>query len=357
MKLQTQIWFLTPLITLCMLAACGEKQEQASAEAPRETTPQAALDSLTRLIELYPENADLKYERSLLYYQHFNEREKAMADIEAAIRADSMQGRFFYQRGFYKHVAEQDSPAFRDFIAAHDKGFPAPENAHMIAKTFILWGEPEKAIVWLKRAVEQDPDDPFYHFALARAYREAGRTDDAIKQAGLALNRDSTHVKTLNMLVDLYLNERPDEDLALHFNKKILDADSLNPVGRFNMGYYFWRAAETARKAGARQEQRQFLQNSIAQYTKAVQGDPQYSMAYYQRGMSYLDVNDYQQAINDFEKAAELNPKNHRAHFMLGSMQEHFKNYAEARKHYQAALDAKPDFADARTAVAELRGK
>ena len=50
-------------------------------------------------------------------------------------------------------------------------------------------------------------------------------------------------------------------------------------------------------------------QEAIEAYTKAIELDPKYAVAYYGRGLIYVVLGDYRQAIRDYDKAIELDPK------------------------------------------------
>ena len=47
----------------------------------------------------------------------------------------------------------------------------------------------------------------------------------------------------------------------------------------------------------------------IEYYTKAIELNPEYTYAYYNRGIAYNDLGQYQKAIDDYTKAIELNPE------------------------------------------------
>jgi serine protease Do len=45
---------------------------------------------------------------------------------------------------------------------------------------------------------------------------------------------------------------------------------------------------------------------AIADYTQAIEIDPNFASAYNKRGFAYLNLKEYQKAIADYEKAAQL---------------------------------------------------
>src|SRR5215204_1440714 len=48
---------------------------------------------------------------------------------------------------------------------------------------------------------------------------------------------------------------------------------------------------------------------AIREYTKAIELNPQFAEAYYNRGIAYSDKKEYDAAIQDYTKAIELNPR------------------------------------------------
>ena len=47
---------------------------------------------------------------------------------------------------------------------------------------------------------------------------------------------------------------------------------------------------------------------AIAEYDKAIELDPRYAPAYYNRGNAYYKLENVDQALADYDKAIELNP-------------------------------------------------
>jgi tetratricopeptide (TPR) repeat protein len=54
---------------------------------------------------------------------------------------------------------------------------------------------------------------------------------------------------------------------------------------------------------------RELWHESIAEFTKALELDPQLSLAYYYRGRAFRALEGYQEAIANFTKAVELDPE------------------------------------------------
>ena len=57
---------------------------------------------------------------------------------------------------------------------------------------------------------------------------------------------------------------------------------------------------------------------AIADYTKAIELNPNYANAYYNRGISKHNLKDYNGAISDYNKAIEIDPNYANAYYNRG---------------------------------------
>jgi tetratricopeptide (TPR) repeat protein len=67
---------------------------------------------------------------------------------------------------------------------------------------------------------------------------------------------------------------------------------------------------------------------AVELYTKAIQLNPNYTEAYFNRGIALVKLLDYSDAVDDFSKTIELNPKYKIAYFYRGC----YKIYAKQDK-------------------------
>jgi tetratricopeptide (TPR) repeat protein len=78
-------------------------------------------------------------------------------------------------------------------------------------------------------------------------------------------------------------------------------------------------------------------------FTKAIEPKPDDEMAYYIRGCSYGNLDNYQQAINDFTKAIELKPDYSDAYYRRAVEYGRLGNYQQAINDFTKAIELKPD--------------
>ncbi|MGB6128477.1 MAG: tetratricopeptide repeat protein [Psychrilyobacter sp.] len=82
---------------------------------------------------------------------------------------------------------------------------------------------------------------------------------------------------------------------------------------------------------------------NIKLYDKAIELDPNYQIAYYERGFSNFSLNKFEKAILDYSKAIELNPNYMEAYSLRGHSKACLKQYKEAILDYNKAIELDPN--------------
>ena len=88
-------------------------------------------------------------------------------------------------------------------------------------------------------------------------------------------------------------------------------------------------------------------QNAIRDYNTALRLKPDYVEAYNNRGNIYGQHGEYKLAIDDFTKVIDLNPRHFKAYHNRGLAYSELKRYPEAVKDFDKAIDLKPDYVSA----------
>mgnify|MGYP001806441954 CR=1 FL=1 len=84
---------------------------------------------------------------------------------------------------------------------------------------------------------------------------------------------------------------------------------------------------------------------AIKDYNKAIELNPEFALVFYNRGLSFFDLGQYDKAIKDYGKAIEMNPKNALAFHDRGSSFLNLGQYDKAIKDYGKAIELNPEFA------------
>ena len=81
--------------------------------------------------------------------------------------------------------------------------------------------------------------------------------------------------------------------------------------------------------------------------TKAIELNPNYAIAYYNRGLAYGEKGDYERAIKDYSKTIDLQPDLAEAHYNRGEAYYERREFARSIEDYSKAIDLQPDLAEA----------
>jgi tetratricopeptide (TPR) repeat protein len=77
---------------------------------------------------------------------------------------------------------------------------------------------------------------------------------------------------------------------------------------------------------------------AVEWFTKSIQDNPSFFVAYHNRAVAYSKVGEYDKSIEDLKKAVQLNPDYPDAYGLMGLVYEIKEDYPSALKVYQQAL-------------------
>jgi tetratricopeptide (TPR) repeat protein len=77
---------------------------------------------------------------------------------------------------------------------------------------------------------------------------------------------------------------------------------------------------------------------AIQLFSKSIQDNPKFFLAYHYRAIAYSKSGQYDKSIEDLKKVVELNPQYPEAYALMGLVYEIKKDYASALKVYREAL-------------------
>lgn len=219
------------------------------------------------------------------------------------------------------------------------------------------------AIVAFKLALEQDCDNPFYNNSLAYAFVQAELFDEAIEyyQKAIKLNPDKQWTSIVcQALGSIYYQIKGNTEAAIaSFQAGIIldpenseiylslgdaymaDNDLDNAIRAYcdsiNVKSDDYRAYS---KAGIALWEKDYLEEAVVAYHRAIELNPEYDIAYNNLGVIYLDgmgAND--EALTCFKKAIEINPNYTLAYFNAGRSAQLVDKENEAAGYFQMALD------------------
>jgi tetratricopeptide (TPR) repeat protein len=96
-------------------------------------------------------------------------------------------------------------------------------------------------------------------------------------------------------------------------------------------------------QASLRSKNKAQLDRAIADYSKAIELNPEYADVYYNRGNAYIDKKEFDRAIADCNKAIELNPDYADAYYNRGLAYSRKKEFDRVVIDFGKAFELKPD--------------
>lgn len=117
----------------------------------------------------------------------------------------------------------------------------------------------------------------------------------------------------------------------------------------------FGQTANDYLKTGIEKHNSKDLDGAIKEYSKAIKVDQNLTVAYLNRGMCELALQDYKLALKDFDKTIELNPKMADAYYSRATVLISQKKYTEALPDLDKTIELLPTTPNALTLRGQIR--
>lgn len=239
---RSTLFFLTASLMLPLAAARAQTTAEGAAEAEAyyqfmlgrylegEGDATGAIAALERAAELSPGGAEIRAELAGLYARQ-NRAEEAIEAGEAAlaiepenVEAHRVLGTVYSALSSDRDqgTPEERREYLRQAVDHLERARPPQYNSgleYTLARLYMRLEDYDKAIVVLRRFVEQEPGIPDAVLLLARAYEAGGRRADAIGVLRRAVTDDPGFHRALTTLGDLYEAEARWDEAAEAYGK------------------------------------------------------------------------------------------------------------------------------------------
>lgn len=293
-----------------------------------------ALTDIERALDSDPDNAEIFYERGLIYEQKGN-FDKALADFSHAIELDRFNDDAYAARGNIYRKLRQYELALNDLQRALEID-PESVLAHAHrGNTYSDVGRTEEAIEEFDMAIQLAPSKAIFYFNRGSALMNLERFEEAIRdytrciEDNFGESSSYTHRAAAYFGLDRY--EEAMEDIARAFE--------VNPNDPF--AHLLRGDIHTAR---------QQYETAINDYSVAIEyGYHPMSAAYLKRGIVYAEgKNDYLSSIADLNRAITLNPQLDIAYGARAEAQNQLGNYREALADITKAMELGGDVTESK---------
>lgn len=327
------------LLLMFVLWSCsGPGSENTNREVEQTDSHKTPVDSLTALIERYPDNAIYLAERASLYLDNRKYKE-ALEDIDKAWLLDSNHIRVQLIRGDVYYVLNR-TRASRDSWQRCVEQDPDNETCRMrLAELYLAVKDLEAALEHLKVILEKNKTNANAHFMMGVVIRDLyGDTDRALLSIQRALEIREDYLDALDMM-GVLLTAKGDP-LAIKYLQNALSYAPDRHDLLYKLGYAYMRFGK--------------FNDAMDMFTKATIIDPNDEQSYFNMGYIHVETKNYQIARDYFDKAIKANPSSFKAYYGRGYTNELLGNVKGAIEDYTHALTLNPDYEPASESLKRL---
>jgi tetratricopeptide (TPR) repeat protein len=297
-------------------------------------------------------------------YQKKGDTQKALVDLDAAIRCDPNSAWAYYDRGWLRYNRREYDEALRDFDeAARCDEHPA-QALLMRGRCSLAKSDLDRALASFDGAIAVDPRNASAYEERSRLYgqrqqydkqgrdhAEALRLDPKIEtiwQDFWAASADWAGMSQPRQFVMRNVGKNP-RDLHLkantafalgNYDEAIALADDLLTMD-VNAA---WASIATMNRGNAYRAKGD-QEKALRDYDAAIRLNPKNAGAYVNRAQSLLEKGKHAEAQSDFNEALRLNPSQWEAYFDRGCDFRNHNQLDEALVDFTIAIELNPSFA------------
>ena len=296
------------------------------------------LKSVNELLMKEPNSAELYNQRAKIYLK-LAQFDEAVYDSQRAIKLDSTKENF-YLTLVDTYFGRNNTRKAKDLLEIIEKKFPDNREALLkLGELYFLVKQYQKAIDYVNKSLKIDENQAKAYYLKGSIYRESGDTAKAISSLVTAVEQDNKYEDAFYDLGIIYaarknplafeyynnaLRANPSNQTTLYAHAKLQqdlgkidealkEYEQIQLIGTigencaYNMGAIYLELKKDTKKA---------LEN----FTKAIELNPNYTEAYFARGLAYYKLKDRENAKSDLNKCLQLQPNHEEAIDLLNSL-------------------------------------
>jgi tetratricopeptide (TPR) repeat protein len=330
------------LLFLSILSsACTNDPEPGKQVTGPQVDP--GLAALSQQIEASPEKDSLLFERASLYYM-MEGYDEALRDLNRAMQIDSMQPAYYHLLAdvLLDYARPNDSRRAIDVLKLATERFPDRILTMLKLSEFqLIVRQHNEALATLNKVLERDPQSSEGFFMTGRVALDMGDTSRAISAFQRSGQLDSDNIDVWMFLGRIFSNKN--SPLAIQYFDNALRLDSTLLEAREFKGVYYKRRGE--------------FDEAFEIYKDIIVRNPDYSNAYFDMGMIYLELDSLRDAQKNFDLAIKTDPLFVRAYYYRGVSYETEGKVEDAINDYKQAAKMAPSFEEPKAALERLKAQ
>ena len=315
------------LIAFSFFIACNSVETKNENKLKAEKTNDE-LVLLSEQIAGQPDNAELYYQRSQLFFKK-NNTKQAFDDINKAVSLDSINVDYYLMLAdvSFKGLRIQNAvDAFKKAIRINSKNI----KAHLkLSELYLYIKAYPQCLAEASEALRIDKNIAKAYFIKGFAYKETGDTSKAISSFQTSVELQSDYYDAYIQLGNIEASRK--HPIALQYYNNALRLQPTSKEALYNRGLLFQVMGE--------------FEKADEDYYSILKIDNNYSDAHYNLG--YIDLafrKDYKSAVGHFTDAIRVNDKYTEAYYNRGVGYELMGDRRSAEKDFRHALSIFPDF-------------
>lgn len=328
------------LIGLAVWYFMPEKKAAPLSQAAQELQTDPELTELTKALEQDPNNDTLLYLRASTYYK-LDAFDEALADLEKAMRIDSMQPAHYHLLAdvLLDYARPNDSKKAIEVLKLAAQRFPDRIPTLLKLSEFqLIVKKHGDALTTLDKILQRDPQNAEAFYMAGRVALDKGDTTSAIASLQKSVRIDPENADAWFFLGRIFGNRN--NTLAVQYYDNALRVDSTYlEAQEFKAVFY---------------KKRGDYDKAFAIYRDLLLRDPDYANAYFDMGVIYLELDSLTKAYDNFNIATKVDPIFVKAYYYRGVASEKMGNKEAALADYKQASGMAPEFQDAQEAKTRL---
>lgn len=308
------------------------------------TDPAAQLDpelaELNQLLEKEPENDSLLYRRGAVYF-NLEGYDEALKDLGNAIRLDSMQPQYYHLMAevLLQYGRPNDSRRALDVLQTAARLFPDRIPTLLkLSKFQLIVQQHNEALTTIDAILRREPQNAEAYFMAGRVALDMKDTTRAINMLKKSVQFNSDNADAWRFLGRIYSEKN--NPLAIQYFDNALRVDSTDLESREFKAVFYKRRGE--------------FDKAFAIYRDIIVRNPDYSNAYFDVGMIYLEQDSLQKAYDHFNISIKTDPLFVMAYYYRGLTAELMGNKEAALADYRQANKMSPNYPEPKEALERL---